>query len=85
MSRIVQNGIVYSSGNDFIELVSTLPAGETSLIFENAVIKACTTIDVYPHIYTAQPTNEVVTDKLTLTFDPQQEDMEVRVRLSDWE
>ena len=85
MSRIIQNGITYSSGNEFIELVGTLQAGATTLVFENPMIKACSTIEVYPQNPSVVPTDEVVSGKLTLTFAPRSSAMEVRVRLSGGE
>jgi len=83
MSRIVKNNIIYSSGNEFLELVSVLPAGESVLIFESPIIKTYNTVDVYPERYVAQPEDEILTaGELRLTFEPQEEDMQVKVRLS---
>lgn len=83
MSRIIQNGITYSSGNEFIELVGTLQAGATTLVFENPAIQSYSTVEILPHNPSIVPDNVAITDKLTLTFTPQHSDMRVRVLLSN--
>lgn len=61
---------------------ATLQTGETSLTITDASITTNSTIDYYTSIYGVNPTNAVVTTgQIVLTFDAQESDMSVKVRI----
>lgn len=61
---------------------ATLQTGETSLTITDASITTNSTIDYYTSIYGVNPTNAVVTTgQIVLTFDAQESDMNVKVRI----
>lgn len=65
------------------DLTDTLMAGQTSLIIQNAVITTSSTIEIFTDTYGVDPTNVVVTNgNITLTFEAQQNDLGVKVRVS---
>ena len=67
----------------FIELTGTLTAGSTTLTISDASITTNSVIDYYTDIFGVNPTNAVVaTGSVTLTFDAQQSDLHVKVRVS---
>ena len=67
----------------YVEVSGTLLAGETNLRITNGHIKTTSTIDYYTSIFGVNPTNAVVTSGLiVLTFEAQQTDMQVKVRVS---
>ena len=78
----VYTGIAGSFGS-FIEIISTLEAGETTLTISNAKITTDSTIDVYTDTFGISPTNQVVTSgQIVLTFEAQANDVGVKVRVS---
>lgn len=67
------------------DLTATLTAGQTSLVFSNAVITTNSTIEVFVNdaFYGVNPTAiTLATGSVTLTFDAQASDMPVKVRVS---
>lgn len=67
----------------YVEISGTLLAGETNLAITNGHIKTTSTIDYYTSIFGINPTNAVVTSgRIVLTFEVQQTDMQVKVRVS---
>lgn len=65
------------------ELTSTLTAGNTSLVISDTSITTDSVIDYYTDTFGVEPTNIVVTTgSITLTFDAQQSDVGVKVRVS---
>lgn len=71
------------SGSTWTDLVATLSAGATSLIIQNAVITTNSTVDIYTDVFGVNPTNVVVTTgEVTLTFEAQQANIGVKVRVS---
>ena len=83
MPRIMQNKILYSSGDEFIELIQTLKYRHSTLIFENDLITEDTTGEVFTSKYGVAPIDMTVTEgKVILTFKLQYVDIQVKVRLS---
>lgn len=67
----------------FIELTGTLTAGSTTLTISDASITTTSVIDYYTDIFGVNPTNAVVSNgSIVLTFDAQQSDLHVKVRVS---
>lgn len=67
----------------YIELVDTLTAGETSITFSDNAILSTSTIDIYTDTFGVNPTSVVVaTGSVTLTFEAQQSNIGVKVRVS---
>ncbi len=65
------------------DLTDTLTAGQTSLTIQNAVIATTSTIDIFTDTFGVNPTNVVVTTgQIVLTFEAQQSDLGVKVRVS---
>lgn len=63
-----------------ITLTGTLTAGDTTLEFTDPAIKADSTIDPYTSKYTVVATDmEVEAGKITMTFEAQADDVEVKV------
>ena len=83
MSKIIQYDILFSSGDDFLEFDEILPAGHTVITFDNPAITENSTIDVDPGIPNVYPISITsITRILQIEFEPQTEDMKVKVRLS---
>lgn len=60
----------------------TLTAGETEISFTNDLINDDSTIDFYTSIYGINPVNAVISEHtLTLTFDAQENDVNVKVEV----
>lgn len=67
----------------YTELVDTLTAGETSITFSDNSILSTSTIDIYTDTFGVNPTSVVVaTGSITLTFEAQQSNIGVKVRVS---
>lgn len=82
MGSIYFNGEEYG-GSGYIELTGTLTTGQTSLTIQNAAITTSSTIDFYTDTFGVNPTAvTVATGSITLTFDVQQSDLGVKVRIS---
>ena len=66
----------------FTELTATLQAGSVMLIFMNAAITTTSTYDIFTDVYGVSPTAvSVTTGELTLTFEAQESDLSVKVRV----
>lgn len=67
-----------------IVLIDTLEAGETTLTFTNQAITTNSTLDnIWASVFGIFPTNAVfATGSLTLTFDAQANDIEIKVRIT---
>ena len=65
-------------------LIDTLEAGETTLTFTNQAITTNSTLDnIWASVFGIFPTNAVfATGSLTLTFDAQANDIEIKVRIT---
>lgn len=65
-------------------LIDTLEAGETTLTFTNQAITTNSTLDnIWASVFGIFPTNAVfATGSLTLTFDVQANDIEIKVRIT---
>ena len=72
-----------SSLSPAVEITDTLTAGSTTLTISDVRIFATSTVDIYTTVYGVNPTNAVLADgSITLTFDSQQSDLGVKVRIS---
>lgn len=80
LERSVNTGVKL----DYIaELTGTLTAGQTTLTFTDSNIQSDSVIDYYTSIFGVNPTNAVVTTgQIVLTFDAQESNMNVKVRVS---
>ena len=67
-----------------IVLIDTLEAGETTLTFTNQAITTNSTLDnIWASVFGIFPTDAVfATGSLTLTFDAQANDIEIKVRIT---
>ena len=66
----------------FTELTATLQAGSVMLIFMNVAITTTATYDIFTDVYGVSPTSvSVTTGELTLTFEAQESDLSVKVRV----
>ena len=80
----ISDGIPYSIA-PWTDLTATLTAGQTSLVFSNAVITTNSTIEVFVNdaFYGVNPTAiTLATGSVTLTFSAQSANMPVKVRVS---
>ena len=67
----------------YTDLIDTLTAGQTSLTISSNLLTTDSTIDIYTSIFGVNPSNIVLTaGSITLTFEAQQSDMNVKVRVS---
>lgn len=83
MPRILQNSILYSSGDEYVEFVQTLKYRHSTLTFESDLITEATTVEVFTSKYGVAPIDMTVTEgKVVLTFKLQYVDIQVKVRLS---
>ena len=83
MPKIMFNGIEYSVSVPYKELQGTLAAGQTSITFTDSVINSNRTIDYCPSIYGVVPTSITVSSgSVVFTFNEQESDMVVKVRVS---
>ena len=70
-------------GGAWTEVTGTLTAGSTSLTLSNAGISSSSTIDYYTNYYGVNPTGvSVSSGSVTLTFEAQDVDIGVKVRVS---
>lgn len=66
----------------FVEVTGTLLAGATSLVLSDASITSTSTLDVFTDVYGVSPTDMVAsTGSVTLTFEAQESDLGVKVRV----
>ena len=83
MPKIMFNGIEYSVSVPYKELQGTLTAGQTSITFTDSVINSNRVIDYFPSIYGVAPTSITVsTGSVVFTFNEQENDMILKVRIS---
>lgn len=67
----------------YTDLIGTLTAGSTSLTISSELLTTDSTIDIYTSTFGVNPTNVVLsTGSVTLTFESQQSDLSVKVRVS---
>jgi hypothetical protein len=92
-SVIGQNYVWCTTGNSTIsyriplnrwtDFIATLTAGSTSITISDNTIFTTSTIDIYTDAFGVNPTNVVVsTGSIVLTFEAQQSDVGVKVRVS---
>lgn len=66
----------------FVEVTGTLLAGTTTLVLSDASITSTRTLDVFTDVYGVSPTDMVAsTGSVTLTFEAQESDLGVKVRV----
>jgi hypothetical protein len=79
----LETRIANAIGGAWTEVTGTLTAGQTSLVLSNAAITTSSTIDYYTNYYGVNPVAvSVETGKVTLTFEAQDVDISVKVRVS---
>ena len=67
----------------FVEVTGTLTAGNTSITLSNAAITTTSTLDIYTDVYGVNPkTVTVANGSVTMTFDGQNSNLGVKVRVS---
>ena len=66
----------------WVDITGTLEAGETSITLTNATITTTSTIEVFNDLDVPYISKVVSTGSITLTFDEQDADMSVKVRIS---
>ena len=73
----------FVSGDLWNDFTGTLTAGQTSITFSDASIRETSTIDYYTDYFSINPVGVVATNgSVTLTFEPQEIDLGVKVRVS---
>lgn len=83
MPKIMYNGKEYPRSVPYRELQGILSAGQTSIAFTDDIINTGRTIDYFTSIYGVMPVSIVVSSgSIVLTFNTQDTDMEVKVRIS---
>ena len=87
MGKIIYNGVAYGSAVDkdygWTDLIGALLVGETSLTIQNQQISMDSTIEIYTDTFGVNPINAEVTDgQIVLTFNAQQNNVGVKVRVS---
>ena len=66
----------------FVEVTGTLTTGSTSLTLSDASISSTSTLDFFTDVYGVSPTAvSVSTSSVTLTFEAQESDLSVKVRV----
>ena len=66
----------------FVEVTGTLLAGTTTLVLSDASITSTSTLDAFTDVYGVSPTDMVATTgSVTLTFEAQESDLGVKVRV----
>lgn len=81
MGQIYINEESYG-GESFTDLTATLTAGNTSITISDAVITTTATYDFYADVFGVSPTAISVSEgSITLTFEAQQSDVVVKVRV----
>ena len=84
-----KNGIMLSTDKkkldglkSYTEVTGTLSAGQTSITLSNSAIAATSYIDIYTTVYGLNPnTVSAAAGSITLTFDTQNEDVGVMIRV----
>lgn len=86
MGKIVQKSISYSgvSARNYVDIVDTLYAGESSLTIHSATIKSSSTISLFTDLYGWNPSSVSIGNSyITLTFPTKAENHRVKVRVWD--
>lgn len=79
----LKDAIQAASAGGYTELIGTLTAGSTTLTLQNVAITTTATYDFFTDTFGVSPTSvTVTTGELVLTFDAQQSDVSVKVRVS---
>lgn len=74
---------IANAGSSYSEVTGTLVSGSTSITLTDSNITTDSTIDIYSSIWGADPTDVTVANgSITLTFEAQETDMNVKVRVS---
>ena len=71
-----------SSISFWTDVTGTLTAGQTSITLSNAAITTTSTIEVFNDLDVPYNSKTLSTGSITLTFDAQQSNMSVKVRVS---
>ena len=69
-------------GSSYTDVTGTLNAGSTSITLSNAAITTFSTIEVFNDLDVPYNSKTLSTGSITLTFDAQQSNMSVKVRVS---
>lgn len=81
LNKLQVGSTTYSVGG--LEIIDTLEAGETTLTIQNNAITTTATYDFFTDAFGVSPTDvEVTSGQMVLTFEAQQSDMSVKVRIS---
>ena len=72
----------YKFNGGYTEVTGTLTAGSTSITLSDAVITTSSTIEVFNDLDVPYNSKTLSTGSITLTFDAQQSNMSVKVRVS---
>lgn len=84
LSKIQIGETVYgiSGGANWTDVTGTLTTGSTSITLSDASITTTSTIEVYNDLDVPYNSKSLSTGSITLTFDAQESDMSVKVRVS---
>lgn len=83
LSTIEINNVIYELDKPYRDLLATLTAGTTTVTFTSPLITSTKTFDFYTDTYGVNPSVVNVSNgSMTLTFDEQQSDVGVKVRVS---
>jgi len=87
MGTIFYKDIAYggggSGGSSYMDVTGTLTAGNTTVTIANEAITTTATFDFYTDTYGINPIDiSVSTGSITLTFEEQESDVIVKVRIS---
>jgi hypothetical protein len=81
LNKLQVGSTIYSVGG--LEIIDTLEAGETELTIQDNAITTTATYDFFTDAFGVSPTDvEVTTGQIVLTFEEQESDMSVKVRIS---
>lgn len=81
LNKLQVGSTIYSVGG--LEIIDTLEAGETELTIQNNAITTTATYDFFTDAFGVSPTDvEVTTGQIVLTFEEQESDVSVKVRIS---
>jgi archaellin len=77
-------GTASGSSNNWVDIIGTLTAGNTSITLSNPSIKLTSTFNFYTDVFGVCPTNVSVSNgSITLIFDARLTDLEVKVRVTN--
>ena len=81
LNKVQIGSTIYSVGG--LEIIDTLEAGETELTISNNAITTTATYDFFTDAFGVSPTDvEVTAGQIVLTFEEQESDVSVKVRIS---